>query len=178
MKRVTMKEKTGRATGRATHDYKKAKNLLEKFMVANQGRFRGLGVFDLVRAYLSPPNARLYHTKEKVLEFANNIEKNLSGWFLRRLQKKDFKGLYLLASAVEHFSRQGVGAVDAVGKHILMAYEDYLKQKKALPTKRELYDYFFDNLDYKTMHFEDFCHRLEKLHIPVKKTKKRFRPTV
>lgn len=178
MKRVTMKERTGRATGRATQDYKKVKNLLEKFMVADLGTFRELGMYDVLRMYFSPPNTFMYPTKEKVLEHLDWVEKNLGGWFLRRLQKKDFKSLYLLASAVEHLSRQGVGAVDPVGRDMLKAYEGYFVQKKALPTKRELYDFFFDNLDYKTMHFEDFCHRLKKLHIPVKKTKKRFRPTV
>lgn len=170
--------KAGRVAGRATHLYKGAKNLWQKRRVSEGGRFSTLKIFNTLRVYCGPIDAlnpEIFPTDESKRDLATRLEEDLWVFFLECVRKGDHKTLRLFAEAVEHFTNEGTKDLDPIGKHILMAYHYLEKETKGPPTKRALYDYFFDNFDYKKMHFEEFCHRADTLSLRFKKTAKRTR---
>ena len=170
--------KAGRVAGRATHLFKGAKTLWDKRKIAEGGESSTLKIFQTLRVYHSPKdmfNPEIFPDDASKKDFATRLEMDLWLFFLECVRKGDHKTLHLFADAVEHFENKGVGDLDAVKKHILMAYAYLTKGTKTPPTKRQLYDYFFENFDYKKMHFEDFCHRADPLFLKFKKPEKRKR---
>ena len=170
--------KAGRVAGRASHLFKGAKSLGQKRRIAEGGQFSTLKIFNTLRVYLSPDkllNPEIFPDDDSKKDLATRLEMDLWIFFLECVRKGDHKTLRLFADAVEHFETKGVADVDSVKKHILMAYAYMIKDTKTPPTKRALYDYFFENFDYKKMHFEDFCHRADLLSLKFKKTVKRIR---
>ena len=170
--------KAGRVAGRATHLYRDAKNLWEKRMVSEGGKFSKLKVLNALRIYFAPPeaiNREIFPDEESRKGLLHGLEHDIWMFIIGSLRDGDHKSLRLFADAVEHFSTKGVMELDPIGKNILKAYHFVRIKTKGPPTKRQLYDYFFDNFDYKKMHFEEFCHRADKLSLRFKKTAKRTR---
>jgi len=170
-------KRAGRVAGRASHLFKGAKNLWDKIYIAKGGRFSALPVFQQLQIYLASENLlnpEIFPDDASKIELARNIEGDLLIFLRECVRKGDHKSLRLFAEAVEHYGKSS-NDLDSVKKHILYAYEAFVKNRKIPPTKRELYDYFFENFDYKKMHFEDFCHRANPLFLKFKATAKRKR---